>query len=128
MLAGPGAWHALAGLARARTPASASRLLPARRCLAAHLDAQPSLPDALDGLPAPLGAAEATAQAVHDEVHDHGKVAMLLSLFRRRSHLVARLDPLGRPQRIGASEGLPGTDGSLLPMHARCRPCSPHAR
>ena len=36
-----------------------------------------------------------------DDVHDHRKVSTLLSLFRRRGHLIADLDPLRRGGKHG---------------------------
>jgi hypothetical protein len=57
---------------------------------------------------APLPAQEArgsnmreqlSAAALEDELHDHRKFFALLSLFRRRGHLIADLDPLRRGSR-----------------------------
>lgn len=59
-----------------------------------------------DGGPGSLGSPW-TDEVVHSELHDHTKVSMLMALFRQRSHLVAKLDPLGRAHRTDHAESLP---------------------
>jgi hypothetical protein len=48
---------------------------------------------------------------VHNELRDHSKVSMLMALFRQRSHLVAKLDPLGRKYQMDFVEGVPSPLG-----------------